>query len=42
MQQRLQELETSDEMRLRRLLDDPEWLAERTAELRRAVEDWER
>lgn len=42
MRERLRELEDGEEMRLGRLLADPEWLAARTTELRLAVEGWER
>ncbi|MBP3884393.1 MAG: J domain-containing protein [Olsenella sp.] len=42
MRERLQELENGEEMRLGRLLADPEWVTARTMELRRAVEGWER
>lgn len=42
MRERLCALEACEEMRLGRLLADPDWLTERTAELRHAVEEWER
>ena len=42
MAERLRELEEGDEMRLGRLLANPEWVSARTTELRRAVEEWER
>lgn len=41
MRGRLRELEESEEVRLGRLLADPEWVTARTTELRRAVEEWE-
>ncbi len=42
MRERLCVLEDGEEMRLARLLADPDWVTKRTAELRRAVEEWER
>lgn len=38
VRERLQELEECDEMRLGRLLCDPDWVRARTAELRRSIE----
>ncbi len=40
MEGRLHDLEDSEEMRLGRLLASPEWVTERTMELRGAVEEW--
>lgn len=42
VQERLRELEEGEEMRLGKLLADPEWVTKRTSELRRAIEEWER
>lgn len=42
MRERLAKLEESEEMRLGEQLRNPEWVSARTAELRRAVEAWER
>ncbi len=42
MRERLCALENCEEMRLGRLLADPDWVTARTTELRRAVEEWER
>jgi hypothetical protein len=41
IRERLNALEDCEEMRLGRLLVDPEWVTARTTELRRAVEEWE-
>lgn len=41
MRERLVELEQSEEMRLAKLLADPDWVTKRTMELRLAVEKWE-
>ncbi|MDO4536822.1 MAG: J domain-containing protein [Coriobacteriales bacterium] len=41
MLKRLDELKDCEEMRLGRLLANPDWVTARTTELRRAVEDWE-
>lgn len=42
VQERLQALEDSEEMRLGKLLADPQWVTARTTELRHAVEEWDR
>lgn len=42
MEKQLAELENCDDMQLGKLLQDPEWVSERTMELRGAVEEWER
>ena len=42
MRDRLRSLEDGAEMRLGQLLADPEWVTERTTELRHAIEEWER
>lgn len=41
VRERLRELEECEEVRLGRLLADPEWVTTRTTELRRGVEEWE-
>lgn len=42
VRERLEALENGEEMRLGKLLADPEWVTARTTELRHAVEKWER
>ena len=42
VQERLRELEECEEMRLGQLLASPQWVTERTTELRQATEEWNR
>ena len=42
MEKQLNELENCEDMQLGKLLQDPEWVSSRTAELREAIEEWER
>ena len=42
MEKQLNELESCEDMQLGKLLQDPEWVSSRTAELREAIEEWER
>jgi hypothetical protein len=42
VQERLRELEECEEMRLGQLLASPQWVTERTTELRLATEEWNR